>query len=431
MRLEALRMRIVIPTIGTRGDVQPYLALAAGLQAAGHDVTVMTHPALRTLVTGYAVPFAPMGPDVDLGQEAARIRGRSGNWLLGFWRVMQFSFAMLEQSHADILAECRDADLVVVSHSGAGRMEADQLGLPMVSVTLMPQAIPRPDPKASLGKRVVMGVAGAGMGWMMTRPVNRIRARAGLPPMGPEGITSRLLNLIPISPRVIAPDPLWEARHQVTGYWFAEPPANWQPPRDLADFLAAGDPPVVVSLGAMAISGRDTLEAARVTLAALEQVGVRAVVQGWGEALDTLGTPTNVKRAGSVPHHWLLPRAAGIVHHGGFGTTASGLQAGIPAVVVPHIIDQFIWGQRLHELGVSVAPIPRTKLTVAKLAEALERVCGDVTLRDRAAELGTQIRAERGVAQAVWLIAASLARAHEPVKAGEGPDWDYGGFQDV
>lgn len=425
-------MQIVIPTIGTRGDVQPYLALAAGLRAAGHDVTVMTHPALRSLATGYGVPFAPLGPDVDLGQEAARIRGRSSNWLAGFMRVMQFSFAMLEQAHTDILAQCRGVDLVIVSHSGAGRMEADRLGLPTVSVTLMPQAIPRPNPRASRLQRLMARAASAGMGLLMTRPVNQMRARVGLPPMGPEGITSTLLNLVPISPRVFAPDPLWEPRHQVTGYWFAEPMPGWVPPRALADFLAEGDPPVVVSLGAMAISGPDTLEAAQMTLAALARVGVRAVIQGWEEALEVLAIPPNVMRAGSVPHHWLFERAAAVVHHGGFGTTASGLRAGLPAVVVPHIIDQFIWGQRLHTLGVAPAPIPRNKLSVLKLAEALERVCGDAAMRVRAAELGIQIQAEQGVERAVWLIAATLARAtqREPAGATGDPEWAYGAYQE-
>jgi UDP:flavonoid glycosyltransferase YjiC (YdhE family) len=156
------------------------------------------------------------------------------------------------------------------------------------------------------------------------------------------------------------------------------------------------------------------------------------VVQGWDEALDALGTPANVFRAGSVPHGWLLSRARAVVHHGGFGTTSSGLRAGIPAVVVPHIIDQFLWAQQLQKLGVAAAPIARPKLSVATMAEALERVCGDEALRTRAEALGRQIRAEQGVQQAVWLIAASAARAAPPrpgratVAADRGLEWTYG-----
>jgi hypothetical protein len=157
-----------------------------------------------------------MGPDIDIGHEAAAIRANAPHFKVGFMRVMKFSFSMLEQSHASLLDICRGADLVIVSHSAAGRMEADKLGLPTVSVTLMPEAIPVKDPKGSFLKRAFMGLAGAGMGLLMTRPIDQIRKRAGLPPMGPTGITSECLNLIPISPQIVTPNPLWESRHHLT-----------------------------------------------------------------------------------------------------------------------------------------------------------------------------------------------------------------------
>ncbi len=255
-------MRIIISTIGTRGDVQPYISLAMGLQNKGHVVTITSHPCMRGLVERYGVNFASMGPDIDIGHETAIIRGHSPHWMVGFMRVMKVSFAMLEQSHDDLLKLCRDADLIIVSHTAAGSMEADQLGLKTISVTLMPQAIPVNDPKSSLIKRGVMSIAGLGMGYLMTCPLNQVRKRISLPPMGSTGISSRILNLIPISPLIIPPNPLWESRHCMTGYWFALSPASWNPPRDLLASLEAGDPPIVVSLGAMAISGTDALEAA-------------------------------------------------------------------------------------------------------------------------------------------------------------------------
>jgi UDP:flavonoid glycosyltransferase YjiC (YdhE family) len=345
-------MKIILPTIGTRGDVQPYIALALGLLKAGHTITLATHPCMRGLIESYGVEFAPMGPDIDIGHEAALIRANAPHFMVGFMRVMKFSFAMLEKSHADLLEICRGADLILVSHSAAGRMEADKLGQPTVSVTLMPEAIPVKDPKDSYLKRALMGLAGAGMGLLMTRPIDQIRKRVGLPPMGPTGITSEALNLIPLSKQISPPNPLWEPRHRLTGYWFAPAPKTWTPPDDLAFFLEAGEPPVVVSLGAMALSGEDSLEAAQITLAAVLQAGVRAILQGWDEVLKQVSLPPTVFHAGSIPHDWLLPRASGLVHHGGFGTTSSGFRAGIPMLVIPHIIDQFIWGNKVAQLGV-------------------------------------------------------------------------------
>lgn len=397
-------MKTVIPTIGSRGDVQPYIALALGLQQAGHTVTLATHPCMRELVEAYGVAFAPIGPDIDIAHETAKIRGRSPHWMIGFMRVMKFSFAMLEQAHADLLALCRGVDLIIVSHTAAGSIEADQLGLPTVSVTLMPQAIPVNDPRDAFLKRVAMKAAGAGIGLMMTRPLDRIRKRVGVAPMGSTGITSPWLNLIPLSTHISPPNPLWEARHRVTGYWFAPAPQAWVPPTDLEAFLDAGDPPLVISLGAMALSGADALEAAQITLEAVQQAGMRAIVQGWDVAMRQLDIPETVFHAGSVPHDWLLQRASGLVHHGGFGTTAAGFRAGIPALVIPHIIDQFIWGQKVADLGVGPKPIPRAKLNVATMAEAL-REMESPDMRRRASALGAAIRDEPdGVAEAVRLI---------------------------
>jgi sterol 3beta-glucosyltransferase len=211
------------------------------------------------------------------------------------------------------------------------------------------------------------------MGLLMTRPLEQIRKRVGLPAMGPTGITSPALNLIPLSPQISPPNPLWESRHRITGYWFAPAPATWTPPADLAAFLEAGEPPVVVSLGAMALSGEDALEAAQITLAAVQQAGVRAIIQGWDDPMKQLTVPPKIFHAGSIPHDWLLPRASGLVHHGGFGTTASGFRAGIPMLVIPHIIDQFIWGNKVAELGVGPKPIARPKLNIHDMAEALRQ----------------------------------------------------------
>lgn len=402
--------KFLIPTIGTRGDVQPYIALALGLNHAGHETTIASHPCMRSLVESYGIHFAPMGPDIDIARETAVIRGHSPNWVLGFMRVMKFSFNMLEQSHPDLLKLCRQTDYLIVSHTAAGSIEADQLGIPAISVTLSPQAIPAPDPADSLIKRGMMRIAGAGMGLVMTRPLNQIRKRAAVRPMGPTGITSPQLNLIPISPEIYSPNPRWEPRHKMTGYWFAPSPLRWTPPVDLQAFLDAGVPPVIVSLGAMSISGEDAQEAAEITINAIQNAGVRAIIQGWDEPLEKITLPSNIFHAGSIPHEWLLPRSAALMHHGGFGTTAAGFRAGIPQIVIPHIIDQFIWGQKVQELGVGPQPISRAQLKSEALTEAIRKVSKDEGMQMKANTLGQQIRSERGVERAIELITDVIAK---------------------
>lgn len=397
-------MKVLIPTIGTRGDLQPYIALALGLQAKGHVPTLASHPFMRSLVESYELNFAPIGPDIDIGRETAIIRGKSRNWMSGFMRVMKFSFNMLEQSHADLLALAKETDQIIVSHTAAGSIEADMLDLPFISVTLMPQAIPVENPKDSLFKKGVGKIAGAGMGLIMTRPLNKIRARLGMKPVGDTGISSPALNLIPISPYVDPPNPLWESRHCMTGYWFAPSPASWAVPQNLMHYLETGEAPIVISLGAMAISGNDAMQAAQITLEAIRHAKIRAIIQGWNEALQDLTLPASVFHAGALPHEWLLPRCKAFVHHGGFGSTAAGFRAGIPGLAIPHIIDQFIWGQKINELGVGPKPIPRTRLTVEALTEALNQLAHNPQMVSTAADLGKSIRAENGVETAVERI---------------------------
>jgi sterol 3beta-glucosyltransferase len=401
-------MRIIIPTIGTRGDIQPYIALAIGLQSAGHHVVVASHPSLRQLVESYEVPFAPIGPNVDLGKEAALIRGKSKNFMMGFLRVMKFSFRMLEESHTELLELCKGHDLIVVSHSAAGSMEAEMLKIPTVSATLMPMAIPANDPKTSAFGKAIGKLAGGAMGLMMTRPLDQIRKRVGLPKMGQYGITSPILNLIPLSPVVSPPNPYWDSRHVITGFWFAPTPQNWKTPVELADFLQKGEPPLVISLGAMAISGDDAMQAARITIEAVEKSGVRAIIQGWDEPMSQLNYSEKIFHGGSIPHDWLLDRSSAIIHHGGFGTTSSGLKAGVPSMAVPHIIDQFIWGQKLYELAVGPKPLPRTKLSVEALSAAILDLTTNLHYQTKAREIGAKISDENGVANAVRLIEQTM-----------------------
>lgn len=403
-------MKIAIPTIGSRGDVQPFIALAQGLVQAGHVVTLASHPVMKTLVESHGVTFAPIGPDINLAEEVAAIRHHARNTAIGLIRGMRFGFDMLERSHDDILVQCRKADLVIVPTAVAtGKNEAELSNLPYLSVTLMPWAIPWSDPDRPIFKRIVYSAIDGLVRLITTRPLNRIRKRQGLPPVGEEGFTSAHLNLVPVSPAVFPPNPLWEPRHRIVGYWFAEAPDEWEPPVDLLSFLENGSPPVLISLGAMSLGDGDALESASLFVNAIQQADVRAIIQGWEAGIKQLTLPPNIYATGSLSHSWLLPHCAGVVHHGGYGTTSACLRAGIPALVIPHIADQFYWGQRVHELGVGPQPIRRAKLDTKGLVASLDELVRNEKLHSTASILGEQIRSENGVENAVQLIEESFA----------------------
>jgi UDP:flavonoid glycosyltransferase YjiC (YdhE family) len=210
--------------------------------------------------------------------------------------------------------------------------------------------------------------------------------------------------LMAFSPHLVPPPTDWDAGITVTGYWFLDRPAHWQPPPDLDAFIRSGPPPVYVGFGSMGIG--DAAATTDAIIAAIRQAGCRAVVSaGWG-GLRATDLPPEIFPTEAVPHDWLFPHMAAIIHHGGAGTTAAALRAGVPSVLVPFMVDQFFWARRLRERGVAPPGIPHHRLTGAALGAALVRVLTDPALRARAAELGGLIRAEDGLARAVARIEA-------------------------
>ena len=404
-------MKILLPTIGSRGDIQPYINLGQGLKKAGHRVTLATHPCMRELVDFHQLEFAPIGPDIDIDQKAAELRQNTSHWLVGFMRVMKFGYSVVLASSNDILTLGRDSDLFIVSDSSAGSAEADKLGIPRIAVTLQPTRVPRRESKQSALQRIIGKFWGTVMDSLLTRPFNQHRKSLGLTKLGEEGIFSKLLTLVPVSPVVFPPDDDWPPYVHLTGYWFAEQPQGWLPPENLLKFLEKGMPPVVVSLGAMSVgNSADALEASQIVVQAIQATGQRAILQGWQDVLDPASLPENMLHAGSIPHGWLFEKASCVIHHGGFGTTSSGLRAGIPNIIVPHIIDQYLWGERVEKLNAGPAPIPRKQLSVERLAESLILATQDVKIKQSSKRIGDLIRTECGVETAVQLIEEMMTK---------------------
>jgi sterol 3beta-glucosyltransferase len=408
-------MRIIVPAMGSRGDVQPYINLCQGLKKAGHHPILASLPSMKRLVESHNVEFAAIGPDVDLAEMAARVWEKTSQfWWIGFLRVMQLGAKLVEQAYPDLLALGQGADLIVVNDTTAGAAEAEKLGIPWVSVTLQPLRTPK-NKKPAVGIRNRLNDAlWFHLGRMLIAPINNFRKRVGAPLVEgivSTGIMSEKLLLLPASPQAVEADPEWPAYVKMTGFWFPELSPDWVPPDDLEEFLDAGDPPIVICLGAMSMSGAIAARSAEIALAAVKKAGVRAVIQGWDDILRGRALPPGAIHAGPVPHGWLLDRAAGIVHHGGAGTTASGFRSGKPALVIPHIIDQFYWSQRVEALGTGPVPIPRSKLTVDKMAAGMRQIVEDSGMQKRAADIGGGIRAEgNGVERAVRFIEETMTK---------------------
>lgn len=393
--------QIVIFTMGTRGDVQPYIYLAQALIRAGYNVAIGTHPCWERLVADAGVSFLPIGPDVDIQREAAVIRGRSKNPMISMLRTMNFVFKIIQSASPDIQAACRGQDLVIVSHSQMGATEAEALGVPIVNVTLQVEMLPQPAKPKTLGDRLFAALINP----QMVRPYNKIRRRYQLPRVkSMDQVLSPTLNLIPISRYVVEPSPYWGVQNHVVGYWFDDS-SDYQPDDALAAFLRAGDPPLILALGAMSFESAQERDKLDLFVRAFEQTGMRALIQGFNKTLEGYPLPASMMRVGSVPHSWLFQQGYAVLHHCGFGTSAAAMLCAIPSIPIPHVLDQFAFAQRIESLGVGVAPIKASELSQARVVAAIQALKARYPeLRQRAQLLAGKMRAEDGLRQAVRLI---------------------------
>lgn len=414
-------MRIAIIATGSRGDVQPYVALGKGLKAAGYIVRLITHENFADLVRSHGLEFCPIRGNVQAFMEDPKTRQvlESGNFFAINAHTAKASKSMAIDWAKDSFTACRNIDLLIVGVGGLflSMALAEKLNLPLLQAYIFPFTPTKAFP-AVLFPQFISKLGGAvnrlshhlfrQIMWQGSRVGDALARQQVLNlPTAPffGSYNSPLFQRYPVlyglSPSVIAQPLDWKQTH-LTGYWFLDEAPDWTPPAALLEFLERGDPPVFIGFGSMV--NRNPEETAELVLRAIQLTGQRAILQSGWSGLSKDDLPDTVCLVDSIPHSWLFPRVAMVVHHGGAGTTAAGLRAGIPAIVIPFFGDQPFWGQRLATLGVASAPIPRKKLTANRLAAAIYRVLNDQDMRRRAAALGAKIRAEDGVTKAVAIV---------------------------
>jgi len=407
-------MNITILTYGSRGDVQPFLPLSLGLMARGHSVKLAAPSRFKELVEGYGIQFVPLaGEPEDLSR---RLNDAGFNFIKLVYELMDHALEI----GADVLRQteeaCRDADLIVhtLTHSVGAHTLAREMNIPDVHIQTFPMFTPTgdypnialPDLKLRVLNRFTHLASQKITWWTSIFGYEQVRRRAGLPkrklyfPFDKDPLRPPTPILCAWSPSLLPPSSDWTSNVHVTGYFFFDSNALYQPSVELQNFIDAGDASVCVSFGSMV--NRDVDKIDHIVCNALKQTGQRGVIlSGWG----------SVKRPPSkdflyldtVPHDWLLPRCKMIIHHGGAGTTSAGLRAGIPNIVVPFMADQPFWGKCVYAIGVGPKPVFVKDLSVDKLADAIVEA-ESKTIRERAQTIGQNVRGEDGVHHAIRLI---------------------------
>jgi UDP:flavonoid glycosyltransferase YjiC (YdhE family) len=408
------KMRITILSVGTRGDVQPYIALGLGLQQAGHEVRLATHSIFQEFVSSWGLDFAPLAgnPQEWLQQQGEQFMLESQKPIRQFTRLFR---SIVEPILADSWQACQGTEAIIYTPLAvAGYHIAEKLGVPAYSSAPQPRSHTRAFPSPLLRPR---GRLGGIYNWLtyslvqqifwqsLRKPINQWRQETlNLPPIpltGPytQNYEQRLPLLYCYSPTVVPKPPDWLDQFHVSGYWFLDHRADWQPPADLVKFLAAGSPPVYIGFGSL--MGQNPEALTKLVLESLGQAGQRGILlTGWG-GLTNADLPDDVFKIESVPFDWLFPQLAAVVHHGGAGTTAAALRAGVPSIILPFLAENFFWGQRVTELGAGPPPISQKQLTAERLATAIRTATSDEIMKASARALGEKIRAEDGVARAV------------------------------
>ncbi|KAI9703540.1 MAG: hypothetical protein M1820_005844 [Bogoriella megaspora] len=439
-------LNVVIHVVGSRGDVQPFVALGKVLKETyGHRVRLATHPVFHEFVTQNGLEFFNISGDpaelmafmvknpglmpgfdtLRSGDVGKRRRGIA-DMLKGCWRscieagngMGVDTISLIEGNQAPDATPEPDAqpfiaDAIIANPPSFAHIHcAEKLGIPLHMMFTMPwsptQAFPHPlaniqtsnaDPHISnfMSYALVDMMTWQGLGDV----INRFRHNSlGLEPIslmwGP-GMLARLR--IPWTycwSAALIPKPKdWAGNIFISGFYFLNLATNYDPPSDLREFLEAGPPPVYIGFGSIVVEDPNAMT--KLIFEAVQKTGQRALVsKGWGGfGADEFGIPEGVFMLGNVPHDWLFKHVSCVVHHGGAGTTAAGIAAGRPTVVVPFFGDQPFWGNMVNRGGAGPPPIPNKQLTAEKLADAILEALKPSSL-EKAAELAATVNAEKG-----------------------------------
>jgi UDP:flavonoid glycosyltransferase YjiC (YdhE family) len=416
-------------TVGSRGDLQPYLAILLALQRRGHAVQLIGSVNFAADAEQHGIPFQPLPGDfrellrsetgLDLMQ--GKLVRLIGDELLVPW--LETARPAVRGTHLLLvtpltlwgyhLAEsegCRLAVLSPIPITATGNFGF--LRFPATSVPGahgdLRQRLRRC--RNRLSYRLISLLK-----WRQdSRAIQAFRTQLGLPRLPWGGASSRRdapqqLADVPIlhlfSPQVLEPPADWKASATVTGFCTIEPEsgagasgsAAYSPPADLLAFLDSGSQPFYAGFGSMI--PRDPEQLGSIVVEAALQTGERLILSpGWGRVLPRGTLPTSVHLLEDCPHSWLFPRLRGAIHHGGAGTTATTLRSGIPSTVVAFFADQPAWGRTLEQLGVSPATHRVLTVSAAALAGSIRAIADDPLYRARAQRLRDRLAREDGVA---------------------------------
>ena len=413
-------MRITMLTMGSTGDVRPYMLLGRELASRGHQVTVGTFSVFRRMIEDAGLRFFPLSGNAE--KMMASIMDPDASVLTYLPRLEKSLKAVLPDLLADLSAACDGADALVCSFFGSVYYSlAEKYDIPCVQTQFSPMDPTRVQPISSIANQhlgALLNETTYRLGYLMISTVEKRYLTSWRKAIG---VSARQIRSLPdyhvgshpipvvyaVSPLLMPRPKDWDDRIHMSGFWFDESPVTWQPPAELEAFLSRWkEPPLYIGFGSM--TGRGMNQLMTLVLRALHASRIPAVVNlGWSGA--RLSSTSRVYFCHEVSHDWLFPRVRAVVHHGGAGTTAAGLRCGKPTLIIPFAGDQSFWGYRVWQAGCGPKPIPRDRLTVERLTRGLLDLTSQPRYARSAEAIMQGLRQEHGVQTAADLIEKEIA----------------------
>lgn len=408
---------ITILCSGSRGDFQPYIALAQELHKLGKSVQIVGGKSFKDFIEGYGIDFYSLSADyqsADIDPKLLQEAQSSDNplkMLLTFNKMKNYVTGLT----AEMFYACKDSELIIY-HPGCaiGYFAGEQLGI--ASILAAPFPMHKTKVVASLiayGKtrmpralsywllQSLLWMAGkTGIVAFLKKEYGKLPANFGSPF---ERVDKTHPAIVSCSNFVFPRPKDWNANIHQNGYWFVEENIDYTPSQELADFLMKGEKPIYIGFGSV-LDSNNKDEIVKIIMDALKSSGKRGIICGMG---DITNLSDNLLAINSIPHSWLFERVSLVCHHGGAGTTAAGFKAGIPSIIVPFSNDQFAWSHRAYDLGVGSEPIYRKNLTADKLASAIQFALKDEIISNAKA-LGRNIATESGAKDCAKIIVDCL-----------------------
>jgi sterol 3beta-glucosyltransferase len=419
-------MLITMLTTGTRGDTQPFMALGLELKKKGYRVRIAASEAYQDFIESYGFEYAMLRGDVSkiIESGAADDAINADNPLKFFSSLKnEKMMGMMVNIQKDLHKACKGAGAIVY-HPGAaiGYFAAKEMNIPSILASPFPMTPTKDYPalifydRPRFGKiynKLTHHIFEWGFWKVVSGPLKKYWVQQyGEEPNDfscpyPKQRTAANPTIISSSPTVFSVSKDWPEHVHSYGNWFMDSDHSYQPEEKLERFLKAGEPPVYIGFGSVG-DKKNAGETAALVIKALKLAGKRGIINTGGSGMNqTEEIAEDILFVKDIPHEWLFPKMSAVVHHGGAGTTAEGLRAGVPSIIVPYGNDQFAWGRKIHELGAGAKAIPRKELTAEKLSAAISYTQVN-EIQSKAQEIGKQIRAEKGAEKAAQVIINTL-----------------------